>query len=135
MFRTRHICIHLKTGFITMDTMKQKTELSTKEKFYLLVASIFLATLVLLLVYYGALVTLILLGFCAFCASLGSIGRSGYTANRRKRSWTRKDGTVCYAHKESWDVREEEVPGWVFPALFLIVYFLIAMPILILTFI
>ena len=111
------------------------TKLSTKEKFYLLIAIIFLTTLFLLIVLFGVLATLILLAFCAFCAGLGSIGRSGYSAHRRKRSWTRKDGTVCYARKESWDVREEEVPGWVFPLLFLTVYFLIAIPILMLTFI
>ena len=80
---------------------------------------------------YGVVVTLILL---AFCAGLGYTGRSGYTAHRRKRSWTRRDGTVCYARKKSWEVSPEEVPHWVFPLLFLTVYFLIVIPILVIQF-
>ena len=87
------------------------------------------------MVLFGVLATLILLAFCAFCASIGSIGRSGYTAHRRKEKWLRKNGTVCHARKSEWEVSPEEVPGWVFPFLFLTVYFIIAIPILILTFV
>lgn len=121
--------------FIARNITKERTELSTKGKLYVLIASIFLTTLLLLIALYGVLATLILLAFCAFCAGLGISGRSGYTAKRRKRSWTRKDGTVCYARKESWDVRAEELPDWVLPLLFLTVYFLITIPILVIQFI
>jgi hypothetical protein len=109
--------------------------LRTKEKLYLLIGSIFLTTLLLLIILYGIVVTLIILVFCVFCAGIGSTGRSGYTAYRRKEKWVRKDGTVCHARKWKWEVSPEEVPDWVFPTLFLTVCFIIVIPLLILTFI
>jgi len=112
---------------------KTAQPLTNREEIYFVVIGVFLITVTAFVALSGLggfLIVLIISGFSAFVASIASRGRSGYVAHKRKGSWTRRDGTTCYRHKQSWDVSEEEVPDWISLATFFLTYFLIATPLL-----
>jgi len=108
----------------------KKGSLSKKQIIYLFIGAIFFITLAQLIWFYGIAITLAIVGFFGFIALL-SMFSSEYTAHRRKKSWKKKNGTVCFARKDSWTVKEYEGAS-IDVALFIFLcgYFLITIPLL-----
>jgi len=79
---------------------------------------------------FGIIGTMLIALFAGFVTLVGVQAKSGYTAHRRRKTWARKDGTVCHARKSSWEVSPEELPPNTHKNIFALIYSIFTIPLL-----
>jgi hypothetical protein len=79
---------------------------------------------------FGIVATILIVIFAGFVTLVGVPVKSGYTAYRRTRTWTRRDGTVYQARKSSWEVSPEELPPNTYRNIFALIYSICTIPLL-----
>lgn len=111
------------------DKTRERKSKGTPRTVSLLTVYIF-TNFILCSILFGIMGTILIALFAGFITLVGVQAKSGYTAHRRRKTWVRKDGTVCHARKSSWEVSPEELPPNTHKNIFALIYSICTIPLL-----